>query len=505
MSKRRHVEEFEIPFVALMDTMTNVVGVLIIVLVLVGLGVSNAVKKILSDLPPVTPEQLAQLKELMQQQPPVTDPKKLEEQIIAIEAQLKKTVEDLKSLDVSTEGMQLVSIDDLNKQLEEKKKQRNEKKAEVEKLLAELDKLKAALDQTPLVAAAPSTEVRLPNPRPYPEKPVETRVIVAKEGVLFLNDAEFMKPLLDRMEQTRSQFEYRNPEIAPFQPMLEKIFKSKTEPAAVWPQIAPLAGKYQMDGVANAYKTLKAGGLQPSANMLEALSSISLSTNKPLPAVADAVVAATKGDFSKWLSMDPTKDPTKPIIKVVPDKSKIAFHWGSTVEEVRPDQRGILGYFKTLSDTASFQDRYRSKVIYDAFKIAEFLKRAAASQMMPKSFSMVPVVRPGSTQVQLALTPQSGESLESMRKPNSDFILTLRRIKSNPSGVALFQVMPQAIATYLEARTMADEVGVPATWDFRGDLNVTLGIPGFEVQRFGEAAVPKANANLIAPPKKTLD
>ena len=66
MAKRRHGEEFEIPFVALMDTMTNVVGVLIIVLVMVGLGVSTAVKKILSDLPPVDESTYQQLKALME-------------------------------------------------------------------------------------------------------------------------------------------------------------------------------------------------------------------------------------------------------------------------------------------------------------------------------------------------------------------------------------------------------------------------------------------------------
>ena len=57
MAKRKH-EEHELPFVALMDTMTNVVGVLIIVLVMVGLSVANVVKTVLEDLPPVTPEEL---------------------------------------------------------------------------------------------------------------------------------------------------------------------------------------------------------------------------------------------------------------------------------------------------------------------------------------------------------------------------------------------------------------------------------------------------------------
>jgi hypothetical protein len=52
MARRKHSEE-ELPFVALMDTMTNVVGVLIIVLVMIGIGLARSVNKVLSELPPV--------------------------------------------------------------------------------------------------------------------------------------------------------------------------------------------------------------------------------------------------------------------------------------------------------------------------------------------------------------------------------------------------------------------------------------------------------------------
>jgi hypothetical protein len=56
MAKRRHGGESELPFVALMDTMTNVVGVLTIVLVMIGISLAKAVRKVLSELPPVTTE-----------------------------------------------------------------------------------------------------------------------------------------------------------------------------------------------------------------------------------------------------------------------------------------------------------------------------------------------------------------------------------------------------------------------------------------------------------------
>ena len=506
MAKRRHQEEFEIPFVALMDTMTNVVGVLIIVLVLVGISVASAVKKILTDLPPVTPEQLEQLQEVLSKKEAVPDLAEVQEKVIALEEKIKKGSEELNSLDQSAVGLSLADIPDLEKQIEEKKKNRDTKKSEIEKLLAELDKLKATLDQTPVVAAAPGTVVRLPNPKPYPEKPNETRILVAKEGVIFLNEKQFMDPILAELERTKSQFEYKTPNPAPFLPLLQKIFTSKEEIQAAWPGISPLAGKYQMDVLAKSWKVLGAGGLQPSTSMLETLGNISLVVGKPLPDVAAAVVAATKKDYTLWAAMDPSKDPAKPVIKVVPNGNKVAFHWGGNVEEVSDDQRGVLRYFKTLGDMENFHQAGKNKVIYDATRLVEFLKSSAIVGIVPKTFGTDAVAKAGSTSVQLALTPKSGETVEKMKQPASQFIRVMREIKADPDGVALFQVVPDAIATYLAARELSDKEGVPATWDFLRDLNIVINVRGFEIQRFAEAAPGRpAAATLITPPRRTLD
>src|SRR5687768_15739986 len=47
---------------ALMDTLTNVVGILIIILILVQVSVGQALRKIVSELPEVTIEQLEQIR-----------------------------------------------------------------------------------------------------------------------------------------------------------------------------------------------------------------------------------------------------------------------------------------------------------------------------------------------------------------------------------------------------------------------------------------------------------
>ncbi len=513
MAKPRPREEQEIPFVALMDTMTNVVGVLIIVLVLVGLSVASAVKKILSDLPPVDEKTLVELKQVIALKTPLQDPAKIDEKATELEKQLKKAIEDLKTLDLTQDNKDIVKIDDLDKQIEAQKKARDANKAAIEKLIAEMDAMKARLDQTPKYQPPPPSIVRLPNPRPYPEKPKETRILVAKQGVLIYNETEYMKPILDGLDQVRSQLEYKEVKYEPFMAMLEKILGSKAEAQKAWPELAPLAGVYQMELVAKAYKNLVAGGVQPSKAMLQGLGNISLVLRQTLPDVASAVVAATKGDYSKWVAMDPARAPAPPIIKVVPAGNKVTFYYGAAPEEVRATPRDVLGYFKTLADKDAFKAASKNVVIYDAFRVVEVLKKAASSQIITKAFTMTPSIRPGAIYTQLALTPRSGggESADQMKQPNSGLVRALRNIKEDPDGVALFQIMPDAIPTYLDARTIADEVGVPATWEFLRDLNINVNVTGYVVQRFTET--PQARpvvpgtvpAAVIAPPKKTLD
>ncbi len=514
MAKRRPSEEFEIPFVALMDTMTNVVGVLIIVLVLVGLGVASAVKKILSDLPPVTVEQLAKLKETITTKETPPDPKTIDEQATEAEKQIKKAIEELKTLDLSPEKQKLADIENLEKQLADRKKERDARKKDIEKLIADLDAMKIRLDQTPAYKPESGTVVRLPNPRPYPEKPVETRVIVAKEGILFYREAEYLEPVLSGLEQVKSQLTYKDVKMDPFAAMLDKILGSKAEVQKAWPEIAPLVNTFQMDLVAQAYKNLAEGGVPPTKELLQRLGDISLVIRQTLPDVATAAAAATKGDLSKWIALDPAKPPAVPVLKAAKYGNKITFSYGAKSEEVRDTPRDVLGYFKTLSEMPAFKTAGKNKVIYDAFKIVEMLKKAALSQLITKNYAMTPAIKPGLPYVQIALTPRTGagETVEQFKQPVSNSLRAFRAIKSDPNGVAVFQVMPDAIPTYLEARRIADEANVPATWEFLNTLNLTANLTGYEVQKFtitaprAPAAPPgTAPAVVIPPPKKTLD
>ena len=151
-----------------------------------------------------------------------------------------------------------------------------------------------------------------------------------------------------------------------------------------------------------------------------------------------------------------------------------------------------------------------ARTIYDATRVVALLQRAAANPLIAGSYAFEPKINPAGNLVQLALTPKGGggETIESMKQPNSAYIRLMRDIKADPSGVALFQVMPDAFETYHEARRIADEIGVPATWEFLAKLDLTLNVSGFEVQRLTPTPPedPKLrNRVRIAAPKKTLD
>lgn len=508
MSKRKH-DEAELPFVALMDTMTNVVGVLIIVLVMVGLSVANIVKTVLSDLPPVTPEELAQIKEQAKKLPELQTPEEVQKKKDQLEADLKKVIEQLKTVDTSElqSKMKFMDLDVYKKQLEDRKKDREASKAETDKLLAEVERLKALLDQTPEFKPPPPTYVRLPNPRPYPEKPVETRILVAKQGVLTFNQTKFLQPILDGMEKVKSQIEFQKVEYPPFAKLLEGILGANAQKA--WPEIAPLVNRVQLEQAAEAYKVLAASNITPTKQLLATIADLAIPTRQTMPVVAEAIAAAAAGDITKWVKLDPSRDPLKPVIKATSAGGKITFSWGAITKEVKANARDVVDYFHDLGKVKGIEDGSKARTIYDATRIEALLKRAASNPLITGSYAFEPKIIPAAVAVQLALTPKGGggETIEAMKQPNSAYIHLMRDIKADPNGVAVFQVMPDAFEAYLEARKIADEVGVAATWEFLAKLDLTLNIPGYEVQRLAPAAVRKgaAAAVTIAPPKRSLD
>jgi len=514
MAKKKSGGDEALNLDSLMDAVTNVVGVLMIVFVVMALNTARVVQKILSDLPPVTEEEHKKVVEQVKQlPPPPADPKKLEEDQKKAEEDMKKAVEQLKSIDTSEmqAKMKFMDLDAFKKQVEERKKARDLSKAETDKLLAEVERLKALLDQTPEFKPPPPTYIRLPNPRPYPEKPVETRVLVAKQGVITFSQTKFLLPILDGLDKVKSQLVYQKTEAQPFVKLLTTLLGSPANAQKAWVEISPLIEHVQVEHAALAYKALTEAGIVANKQLLGALADIAVPTRQNMAVVAQAVAAAAKGDLNPWLKLDPSRDPLKPVLKATSAGGKISFSWGATTQEVKATPKDVGDYFRDLGKLKGIEDASKARTIYDGARIAAMIQRAAANPLISGSYAFEP--KPQATNVQLVLTPKGGggENVAAMKQPNSPYIRLMRDIKEDPGGVAIFQVMPDAFETYHEARRLADEVGVPATWEFLAKLDLTLTIPGYEIQRLtptppqAPTTATDAGRVRIGPPKRSLD
>ena len=194
MARKAKPHDEELPFVALMDTMTNVVGVLIIVLVMIGIGLAKSVQKVLSDLPLVSVEEHKILKDEMGQYDAKRDPAEVELEIAKLQGELKKIEDEVHALEgeKSKNPNLMIDLDKLTKELEDKRKERDQRKLAVQKMLGDIDKLKIQLDNTPRYQPPPPMTIRLPNPRPLPPNATIHRIFVTDGKLAYLNhDALF--------------------------------------------------------------------------------------------------------------------------------------------------------------------------------------------------------------------------------------------------------------------------------------------------------------------------
>ncbi len=339
MAGRKQHQGEELPFVALMDTLTNVVGVLVIVLVLVGLGLARAVNKVLSDLPNVEQKDLDQLKKKITETTPPADPQKINEESAKLKQNAAKLAEQIETMDVGADSQKvnITSIEKLREQIEARKKERDAKKSEVEKMLAELEQMKKSLDATPLVQPLPATVVRIPNPRPIPAKAVFQRFLVVNNRVVFLNEPEVDK-LVDQ-------------EIAFNQRQLIK---------------------------------------------------------------RDEIIKGADG---------------KPVLV----KGK-----GLQVQQ--------------------------HKIVYDQSKlIADFARGRVGNRDL--KIELLPAPNSPQLPMRLTPTPEGGETIAQMKNPGSTFQRLIHKFKTEPNSVVWFHIYKDSLPTYLIARELADQTGVPAGWD----------------------------------------
>jgi hypothetical protein len=211
MARKAKPHDEELPFVALMDTMTNVVGVLIIVLVMIGIGLAKSVKKVLSELPLVSEEEHVKLKEELAKIDTSHDPAEVASDTAKLQKDLEKIMEALKDLEAAQAKNPVVleDLDKLVKQLDSLKKERDQRKITISELLAEIDKLKIKLDTTPAYVPQPGIAIRLPNPKPMPEQAELQRVLVSEGKLHFIKEKDFAKAVEEELKNGNTDYTTR--------------------------------------------------------------------------------------------------------------------------------------------------------------------------------------------------------------------------------------------------------------------------------------------------------
>ena len=190
---------------SLLDTMTNVVGILVLVLIVTQLGVSEAITEITANST-VTEEDLEAARQKLVS---LADEKvQLTEQTaslasINVEAErerlrrLKEQLETRKKLlaDQSRQANEFslkiendrATAEKNRKEVEDTKQKRDELQSTLTASLEKQAELKALLDKTPKRAAAPPKEVSIPDPRPAPPGARQATFVCAYNRVYPMN------------------------------------------------------------------------------------------------------------------------------------------------------------------------------------------------------------------------------------------------------------------------------------------------------------------------------
>jgi hypothetical protein len=205
MARRAKSHDEELPFAALMDTMTNVVGVLIIMMVMIGISLATTVKKVLSELPDVSVEEHAKLKEEVKKFEEKRDPAEVKQDIAKVQEDLKKLEEEMAKLEEqkAKDPVVMVDIEKLLKELEMLEKERNERRDRVAALTDEAEKLKARLDTTPRYVPPPPVQVRLPNPKTMPDQAAIHHVLVSGNKLMPVRIQELQTAVENELEELK--------------------------------------------------------------------------------------------------------------------------------------------------------------------------------------------------------------------------------------------------------------------------------------------------------------
>lgn len=193
MARRRRGDD-ERSMDALMDALTNVVGILLLILIVSSLGISAAVKKVVENLPEVTQEELEamrvsrdktlkNLQELEQTHITTLENLPTEDEAKALAAELEDFEKDNSDLAEKTSD-----IEEWMKKVEEEETKKDEFAEKVSVADTRNRELAAILAQTPEVEVKAAKVVAMPNPRVADDRARALYVICKNQKLYFVGD-----------------------------------------------------------------------------------------------------------------------------------------------------------------------------------------------------------------------------------------------------------------------------------------------------------------------------
>lgn len=453
MAKARKADE-EKSMDSLMDAMTNVVGFLLLILIVSSLGISEAVRKVIANIQPVTEQELQTLKatrentlenlqKLQQLQTQLDqskiDPKDAEHLSIQLE-EFEKNNKEL--LDKTSD------IDAWRKKVEEEEARQKANEEKVNLASTELAKLKAILDQTPQREVKDAQVVKMPNPRIAPAEAVAYYVVCTGKRVYFVGDPyEHVFRVRDVLDQNFASLAF-------------------SDPKGMGSFAFPLIGTRQ-----NEART----GFAPLDETVR-------------------VTSRMEKDYAPWEAVKIVEfqragaDPNF-TYTAAPEKGMWTRLFGGqdrrdfTVRKFRLDEAKVKAYF---GDGAKGPKDFKY-----------FVERSGTSDRLKLS---------------LGFKPEGGWSVEQFRATNSEFQNLCKQATVNRGALFYYYVAPDSFDVYLQAREVSEAFAIPAGWTtWKGErldlkamafrqtvrINLDTTIPVAEYRKIADAAGASMAAQLV--------
>ncbi len=188
----------------MLDTLMNVVGILVIVLVAVQISSQEAASRIVESLSKIDPEELARLeaaaatakeqiavatKEIQTQRQAVMDPRA---EISRLQAELQ-IEEDMAREAATVSQQRAAAMAAATREAETRLADQRKRKLEaVEAVQAKLEVVQQKLESTPVIDVRPTKAVRLPDPRPAPPG-VGSITVLCRDGQVWVVDADALR------------------------------------------------------------------------------------------------------------------------------------------------------------------------------------------------------------------------------------------------------------------------------------------------------------------------